>query len=101
MSAPWQRAHHELLQVLPVRTHRRPPDPEPRQGGRPAGTTAYSEQRRRLIRRLLEEGLHKKEIAKRLDVSLKTVQTYAAAIAAAEPQGPDARRSTPKGEKSQ
>lgn len=82
MSAPWQRAHYQLLeQGIPVRSHRRPPDPEPRAGGRPAGTTATTEARRRLIGRLLREGLENRAIAQRLDVSLRTIQNYARAIA--------------------
>jgi DNA-binding NarL/FixJ family response regulator len=80
MSAPWQRAHERLVTQLQVREHRRPERPEPRLGGRPAGKTVATEQRKRRIAALLEQGKSKKEIAALLEVSLKTIQNYAAAI---------------------
>lgn len=80
MSAPWQRVHERLVTQLPVREHRRPERPEPRVGGRPRGSTVATDHRKRLIAGLLEQGMHKKAIAEQLDVTLKTVQNYAAVI---------------------
>lgn len=83
MSAPWQRIHVQLLEEgnLQVRTHRRPPDPEPSAFlGSHERSTAAAQVRRQQIRKLLADDLSRKEIAQRLGVCVRTVQLHITAI---------------------
>lgn len=78
--SPWQAVHLQLLQRLPVRRHEWQPPPEgPYDGRQPKQITEY---RRAQIRKMLADGVPKRHMGPRLEISRTAVQKHLRAIAA-------------------
>jgi hypothetical protein len=81
MAATWRQAHERLLQILPVREHRRVEEAEPRTDFNGHRTKVARDHRRRVIRQWLSEGATKEAMAARLQVTVRAVEYHLAAIA--------------------